>query len=118
MEIKWKTLRFGDLEEFNRIRDRIAKEEITEREAGLYILSFVLSWDAADADTGEPLAPDAPGTLDLLSLPQYQEICNQFQEKLIGPAVIPKVNASLPSSGSTPLRKKGRNSRNRLAGLA
>lgn len=99
--ITWKTIRYGHLEELREMKTKIADKELNDRDATLFILSFVLEWDFVDADTRQSLEPTAPETLDLLSMPQYKELCGAFNEQVGVKAVVPKANASGSRSGST-----------------
>ena len=100
--ITWKTIRYKHLDEFKQLGVKISEKKLTDRDATLYILSFVKEWDFADADTGAGLDPATPETLDLLSIAQYQELCKEFNEQMGSEVVeVKKTKQSSSSSGST-----------------
>ena len=113
--ITWKTIKYRHLEMLRDLRGKIAKKELTDRDAVLFMLSLVREWDFLDADTDQPLGLDGP---DELSLPQYKELCDSFNEQVGSKVIVPKATASKPSSGQTASNARRRNSQSRPIGSA
>ena len=113
--ITWKTIKYRHLESLRDMRGKIDKKDLKDRDAVLFMLSLVAEWDFLDADSGQPLGLDDP---DELSIPQYKELCDSFNEQVGSKVVVPKATASKPSSGQTASKARRRNSPSRPIGSA
>jgi hypothetical protein len=113
--IKWKAIKYRHLESLRDLKSKIAKKELKDKDAVIFMLSLVAEWDFLDADTGQALPFDAP---DELSIPQYKELCDTFNDQVGSKVIVPKTSALPPSSGRTASKARKRNSQSHPTGSA
>ena len=99
--VRFKVVKF---KHYRQAQALIAKEDATEAEHFAFVISLVEEWDFVDAETKEPL-PAELASMDELSIDQFNEAMELFNEKMFSVGKVKKTSAA-PSSSTSSLSSK------------
>ena len=99
--VRFKVVKF---KHYRQAQALIAKEDATEAEHFAFVISLVAEWDFKDEETGDAL-PAELASMDELSIDQFNEAMELFNEKMFSVGKVKKTSAAPSSSTSSPSSK-------------
>lgn len=99
--VRFKIVRFRH---YRQAQELMNKEDATEEEHFAFVISLVDAWDFKDVETDKAL-PVGMESMDELTIKQFNEAMELFNQEMGFVTTVPKANAGPSSSTSSPSNK-------------